>query len=107
MLIKDKVLQEFINKKLDILKKKLKPEGIIFFGSRASGKASEESDIDIIIISEMFADIKFVKRAAYILKLLHYPRHIDAICYTPSEFERMKNMSIILKDALNSGLKAA
>lgn len=103
------VLNKFIKEKLDVINENLQPDIVVLFGSRAYGLASDESDIDIIIVSKKFENIKFVKRAAYILKLLHYPLHVDPICYTPSEFERMKNISLVLKDALTNGieLKAA
>jgi len=37
---------------------------MIFFGSMATGKATKDSDIDLIIVSDRFKDMNFIRRAA-------------------------------------------
>ena len=61
-------------------------ENMIFFGSMAEGKATENSDIDLIIVSDKFKDMNFIKRAARMYDYwdLHYP--VDFLCYTTKEF---------------------
>ena len=78
-------------------------EKILLFGSRIRGKASEDSDIDVIIVSNFFADIPFVKRMPLILKAIRFDKHIDFICYSPSEFQKIKTTSSIILDALKYG----
>ena len=36
-------------------------------------------------------------------KNIDFEKHIDAVCYLPDEFERMKEHSAVLMDALNTG----
>ncbi len=97
-----------ILKKLKEFKKKLKEEfsvnKIIFFGSRVNGKPSEDSDIDLIIVSEKFKDKKFRHRAIgfYDYWDLDYP--VDFLCYTPEEFNKLKNQITIVREAVKTGV---
>lgn len=65
---------------------------IILFGSHAKGSATEESDIDIVIISEDFRDkdiferLKLIKDAE-ILTIKKFMVPLDVITLTPEEFE--------------------
>jgi len=81
----------------------LKPEKILLFGSRIKGTADENSDIDVIVVSNAFATIPFIERMSLILKMIRFPKHIDFICYSPEEFARLKNKSSVLIDALENG----
>jgi predicted nucleotidyltransferase len=75
----------------------------LLFGSRIKGTADENSDIDVIVVSNAFANIPFIERMSLILKMIRFPKHIDFICYSPEEFARLKNKSSVLVDALENG----
>ena len=77
------------------------------FGSRITGRATEASDLDVIIISQDFKKIPFVKRMGEILKAARFPKHVDYFCYTPDEFERIKGASAIIEQALREGIELA
>ena len=96
-----KKLREFKDK----LKKEFNVNKIIFFGSRASGKPHEDSDIDLIIVSEDFKDKKFRYRAIgfYNYWDLDYP--VDFLCYTPEEFNKLKNQITIVREAVQEGIE--
>ena len=81
------------------------PEEILLFGSHASGNADEWSDIDVIVVSKAFAEIPFMKRMPYVLRLINFEKHVDAICYSPQEFEDMKTKSSVIMDALDNGVR--
>ena len=85
----DSVVRKFLDDKLDVIKREYAPEHLIFFGSRATGKAGAESDIDIIIVSERFEEIIWPDRMAHFLDTIWPDIPVDAICYTPDEFEQM------------------
>ena len=68
------------------------------------GEATSVSDIDVIIVSDFFKGIRFVKRMGVVLKKIRFSRHVDFICYTPEEFEEIRNSSIIVKEALLEGI---
>lgn len=78
----------------------LKPSSILLFGSRVSGNARPESDLDVIIVAEAFAGIPFVRRMAYVLGLARFPKHVDYLCYTREEFARIKESSSVVQSAL-------
>jgi predicted nucleotidyltransferase len=85
----------------------LKPRRILLFGSRASGNARPDSDLDVIIVSETFAGIPFVKRMAYVLSIARFPKHVDYLCYTREEFDRIKDTSSVVQSALEEHAELA
>lgn len=105
--MKDFWLQGFERNVLPILVSEFKPETVIIFGSRVTGTAHEGSDIDVLIISNFFKDIPFIKRMPMLLKKARFEKHVDYICYTPTEFENIKDKSSVIMDALENGRKVA
>jgi len=67
---------------------RVKPQKIILFGSYSTGTQHEGSDIDLVVISEDFADKGYWERidilAAAIVKVFE---PIEAIAMTPQEWE--------------------
>ena len=51
----------------------LRPEKILLFGSRIKGTADENSDIDVIVVSNAFANTPFIERMSLILKMIRFP----------------------------------
>ena len=105
-MMNDLWIERFNKEVLPLIVTEFKPVKVMFFGSRVSGGASEDSDIDVIVISEDFIDIPFVKRMGMILKLARFPKHVDYLCYTPEEFSNVKNNSVVIEDALENHLEA-
>ena len=68
-------------------------DNLIFFGSRVTGKPHRWSDIDLVIVSSKFRKMDFIQRGArmYDYWKLDYP--VDFLCYTPEEFNRLKNQN--------------
>jgi hypothetical protein len=104
-MIRDQWIDRFQREAVPVIEKYYGPARIIFFGSRANGRVTEESDIDVIIISEKFMNVPFIRRMEHILKAIRFPRHVDALCYTPDEFERIKTTSVIIENALLGSLQ--
>ncbi len=79
------------------------PEKVILFGSYASGNASENSDLDILLVKE--TDEEPVARAAGVRKALRdflFP--MDILIYTPDEIDRDKDRKYtFIHDVLKSG----
>ncbi len=72
--------------------KGLRVSKIIVFGSQAKGTATEESDIDIVIVSEDFKRKNIFKRAdltkdAEIRTIRKFMVPLDIITMTPEEYE--------------------
>ena len=103
--VKDDVVAQFLREKLDLIKREYTPQHFIVFGSRAEGRAREESDIDIILVSDRFREIRFVNRMGHFLNTVHPHVHVDAICYTPEEFEiMMHHQSSFVRNAVAHGI---
>ena len=101
---KDKIISKFLSEKLDIIISKFNPEKLILFGSRVWGTPTDESDIDLIIVSDVFKGQKFTGRMAQFLKEVRFSEHIDAICYTPEEFNRRKIENQVVSTAVKNGI---
>ena len=81
---------EFLKRCLN--EKGLKVSKIILFGSQARGKATLESDIDVVIISEDFRDRDVFERAALtkdaeIRTIKRFMIPLDIMTLTPEENE--------------------
>lgn len=102
---KDKYIADFINKHLKAIKAAYNPQGLWFFGSRVSGTAKEESDLDLILVSDKFKGRKFIYRMGDFLKNFSYPKHVDALCYTPEEFAKKQKEIGLVREAIERGEK--
>ena len=100
---KDNIILNFKKNILPRIIKEYNPKEVIIFGSRIKGTSTLNSDLDVIIVSKSFQDTPFIERMPLLLKKFDFPRHLDYICYTPEEFERMKDTSSLIIDALEYG----
>lgn len=92
-------------KEIENFKQKLPFDSkIIVFGSRIKGENRRDSDIDLIIVSEYFRNIKFNKRIPIMYDYwdLNFP--VDFLCYTPEEFEEKTKEITIAKTANQEGV---
>ena len=87
------------------LNKDIPIDKMIFFGSRVKGKFHRDSDIDLIIVSPQFRLLNFFKRGAkmYDYWNLNYP--VDFLCYTPTEFNKLKKQITIVREAIREGIE--
>jgi len=101
------------DKKVDVWLKKFKrklmlrynPEKIILFGSRAKKDHLVESDIDLVIVSEKFENIKWPRRLSEVAELWEGLITIEPLCYTPKEFKEKQKQIGILQQALKEGVE--
>lgn len=102
--ITDPEVKRFLDEKWERVEEVFAPVHAILFGSRVNGVPHEESDIDLILVSERFADIRFVKRK-YTFKTTIRPHiKMDVFCYTPEEFEKLSTGIGVIADACREGL---
>lgn len=81
------------------------PASVLLFGSRVRGDAREHSDLDVILISSRFAGIPLLTRMTVVQKTTGFPKHVDYLCYTPEEFDRLRHESSVLMDAEEYGVE--
>ncbi len=84
-LIKKRIQAE-IDKIVKQIVKKYKPEKIILFGSFASGKPKENSDVDLLVIKK--TKKRFGARLFEVAKIIDSEIGTDILVYTPKEWER-------------------
>jgi len=98
-MLEDQYLKQFYHDVMPSIIRVFSPVKVMVFGSRVRGTATDDSDIDVIIIAESFREIPFVNRMATVMKSVRFQKHVDYLCYTPDEYERLKDRSSILRDA--------
>ena len=94
------IVKKFLNKlNFDI-------ENVILCGSYARGNFREDSDVDLIIVSNEFSDKKMYKRGKELYNKWFddYDYDVDFVCLTPDEFNKQKNQISVIKEALNDGI---
>ena len=102
----DPVLLRFLKEKLDLIKQEYAPTRVIAFGSRARGTAQPDSDVDIIVVSDRFRDVRYPNRMGEFLIRIRPGVHVDAICYTPEEFDRLvEKQAPLLRFAMRDGIQ--
>jgi predicted nucleotidyltransferase len=92
-----------INQLRDKISQSLQPEKIFLFGSHALGTATEDSDIDLVVVME--TELSRHKRNVALKRL--FPQRsfsLDAFVYTPQEFSKFKDIpGTILYNATHFG----
>jgi predicted nucleotidyltransferase len=87
---------------ISLLKIKYKPEKIILFGSFAGGRATKDSDIDLMIIKETRQGPW--ERQKMVEKLVTRNVPVDLLVYTPREFRDRVNLGdAFAKEVLAKG----
>lgn len=98
--MEDPVIESFKGEIFPRLTELFTPPLVILFGSRMSGSAHEESDLDVILVSERFRGVPQHERFPLVRKSIRSGYSIDYLCYTIDEFERMRKRSSVLMNAL-------
>ena len=90
------------------MKKRILIDKLILFGSRAKGKYNRWSDFDLVVVSKNFRGVPWEKRQGKLSFLWDYTKYesgADFLCYTPKEFEKMKNKICIVRKAVKEGIE--
>lgn len=97
-----KALEEELDRITEVIKRDYQPEKIILFGSLASGKVHEWSDIDLLIVKKTAK--RPVERCLEVCRLVGPKVGIDLFVYTPEEYETLlkERFSLLLK-IVNTG----
>jgi HEPN domain-containing protein/predicted nucleotidyltransferase len=87
------------------LREKMQVDRIIFFGSRASGAPHRDSDIDLVIVSRDFEGKPRRERALGFHEMWNLEYPVDFLCYTPQEYEDLRNRVTIVREAVRTGIE--
>jgi predicted nucleotidyltransferase len=92
-----------LQKLLQTLVERIQPEKVVLFGSYANGTATQESDVDLLVILD--SDLRRDRRQEAISRALR-PRRVpvDILAYTPAEVERcMETPTSFVRHILTTG----
>jgi len=92
------ILDEQLSKIVGSIVRHYEPEKIILFGSLATGKISEWSDIDLLVIKE--TDKTFFDRLNEIARRCDYQVGVDCLVYTPLEYEQERKENIFFREEI-------
>ncbi|MFC1496735.1 nucleotidyltransferase domain-containing protein [Candidatus Margulisiibacteriota bacterium] len=88
-------LSNFINK---VKKNKIKVIKAYLYGSYAKGKAREDSDIDVAIISPDFSGNRFIDSLTIIPFRRKIDSRIEPVAYKPEDFEETDPLVAEIKE---------
>ena len=86
-------LKEFV----DSLDKEIGVNRAFLFGSTAKGTRHENSDVDLIIVSDAFMGMIEPKRLGFLQHRWRYIEDIEAMAYTTNEFKQVKGRILMRK----------
>ncbi len=76
----------------------------ILTGSRATGSYLEDSDVDLIIVSDDFSKMQLPERLRYLQKQWKSKIPLEAFGYTVNEFRSLQRKSSYVKEAVRTGI---
>lgn len=82
---REKCLRDELDRIVQVIKAEYAPEKIILFGSLATARVHEWSDIDLLIIKQ--TDKRPIDRTMELAGLIKPQIGIDLFIYTPEEYE--------------------
>ncbi len=97
-------LDEQFDQKIEQL---YEPRCIILFGSYVTDQQDEWSDIDLIIVSNEFERVKWLRRRSTFLCEVGFCGsgfNVDPHCKTVAEFNRSARMITITREAVRAGI---
>ncbi len=95
------IIREFVIR----LRKDLRVERVILFGSRVREDFLKDSDYDLVIVSPDFDGTPFIKRMVLVSRYWPPDLALEALCYTPEEFEKKSRQIGIVSQAIKEGLE--
>jgi len=106
----NKTLEYFIEKYLAKVKANFHPKEMWIWGSQVWGTPNENSDIDIMLVSNVFQNRRFIIRGSEVARKLQTWSDksipdIDFLCYTPEEYEKKKQQVSLAKEIVKKGVK--
>ena len=81
------ILREVVSR----IRRTVRPDRIVLFGSRATGRARRDSDYDILVVRESRVPRYRRSRAIY-AALADVPAEVEVVVYTPREIREWRDV---------------
>ena len=106
----DQQVSLLVERYLETIERLYEPEAVWLFGSRAVGDASATSDIDLLVVSERFAQVRRLRRRSTFLRETGLAQAydlpvVDPLCYTPEEYRVGLQQPTIVAEAVATGVQ--
>jgi len=101
----DEKVARFRREVLPRLIERYRPAHVILFGSRARGDALKDSDLDVLVVSDAFADVRWLDRMFRVYQDCDIRMGVELLCYTPDEYQRKLGELGIVRTASEEGLE--
>ena len=95
-----KIAREYVSR----LARNITVKQAILTGSWARGSHLEDSDVDLIVVSDDFERMALPERLVYLQKSWTSGLPLEAFGYTTSEFRKLRRNSSYVKDAVQHGI---
>lgn len=95
------LLNDELNRVVEVIVKNYQPQKIILFGSLANGDVHEFSDIDLIVIKT--SDKSFYERLEEVILLTMPKVGADILVYTPEEFKSIQDRLFFEEEVIKKG----
>jgi predicted nucleotidyltransferase len=102
--IRDGELRRFLDQCLERIRAGLRPETFWLFGSRVKGAPDEWSDIDVLVVSHRFDGMRVLDRMELFHQHAPADRRVDALCFTPKEYEYQLDQPTLVAEIVKHGL---
>lgn len=79
-------------------------EKFVLFGSRMRGEHLKSSDLDILLISKDFDNVRFPERPNLFYEKWQGDPDLDFLCYTPAEVARKLAYKGLVSTAMEEGI---
>ncbi|MEM2342124.1 MAG: nucleotidyltransferase domain-containing protein [Candidatus Bathyarchaeia archaeon] len=87
------------------LREELRASEVYLFGSRVYGVPLEDSDLDMIVVSEKFRERGFIENMELLSRLWDGSFTIEAFPYTPEQIKKYNGRKVVVTEALEKGVK--
>ena len=100
------VLEQELNRMMEILVREYEPEKIIVFGSAAQGEFHAWSDLDLVVVKKTSKPL--LERIEEVLRLVRPRVGLDLLVYTPEEMEALvdERRAFVLDEIIYKGAVA-
>ena len=98
-MITDPIAQHFLDAYLDKIRQSYQDCELWLWGSRVYGQPKEDSDLDCVIVSSKFLNVRKMRRSYEFQKSIGKISDrrgfaLNSFCFTPEEFQQKKNRSM-------------
>jgi len=100
----DERLERFRVECLPTLVTAFHPTVVLAFGSRIKGEGLAHSDLDLVIVSDSFRNIRWLERPGRVIEALGLTFGVDLLCYTPEEYACKREEFGVVRTACQEGV---